>query len=191
MLSKFFGHLLFVFLIIVFVCCDVCAQTSTWFTLSDQQKRDKILYEARRDLGRQFINPPGSQFYYLQCKEWVRRKVSSAGGPNIPSTYSNPGNIYHVAKWNGNPYTSIRWQAWYGNTFIFNFNQVGIQQGHIVQWRFITNGGEHTAIVESITPTSITLLDCNWNNNGTVIRHNLTLQEWLQKVAAWTFYQIN
>lgn len=153
--------------------------------LSDAQRNQLILDEAKK-----WLNKEGGQ-----CKEWIQAKVVWNASGNVvflPQNFSKPGDAYHLAKWNDSPDVRVVWQMAYACPTSFPSS---LKPGHIIQLRWNKSvpkygGGPHTAIIEQVNSTTMTWLDSNWKGDVMVTRHPFTLNDWWQKVEAWTVYQV-
>jgi hypothetical protein len=157
---------------------------SNWHNLSDSQRNQFILDEARK-----WITNPLS--WGGQCKWWLQNKVvnvASGGAVYLPQNFSSPGHTYHLAKWKNSSDVQVVWQGAYYCPARFASN---LKPGHIIQMRF-QDGGLHTALIESVNAYNMMWIDANWspNNDELVRRHYFGLGDWSRKVEAWTVYQI-
>lgn len=162
------------------------ATMQCWSCVSDQDRNNLIVNRARAEIGK-WYNPgtpqspgPGS------CKNWIRSVVLWAGGPSLPANFTDCSvdPTYCFARWFDSQHIVI-WQGAYYCPASFNH---GIVPGNIIQMRL--NTGPHTGMVESLSSTTMTWIDCNFVASGTVGRHTIDLSWWAGHVTAWTVYQI-
>ena len=110
---------------------------SDWNSLTQTQKDDKIINRAYVDNG---------VYVGLECKPWVSKVVydATAGYVILPSTLPNYyewGSASHVVR----RYLTIR----------------NVDRGDIIQMKFLSTGGPHTAIVVSKNSTGMTWIQSN------------------------------
>lgn len=154
-----------------------------WSCMTDQQRNDLILNRARSEIGINYANTS-----YGTCKKWAIKAVQDVGGPMLPFNFTNSSAdpTYYNARWYDSQHIVI-WQGAYYCPASFMYH--GIVPGNIVQMRLGTSG-IHTAIIESVSSTSMTWIDCNWQFDSVVRRHTVSLSWWAGSVTAWTVYQI-
>lgn len=145
---------------------------------TEGQINSQILAEAARQ-----INMPFSQSG--SCKEWVQRLVLKATSNSKSIPQNDPCALY---QWKPSSSVKIIWQVKFACVPSFSSN---IKPGQImqIQWRSnYMNGREHTIILNSISPSSISYYEANSPPGGPV-RHTTTkLINW--QAAAWTVYQV-
>lgn len=131
-----------------------------------------------------------------QCKAWVQAKVVwNASGQNVwlPSNFTG-GGTYNLAKWNSSSDVQKIWQgANYSPAYFPNT----LKPGQIIQLRWSSGarpshliGQPHTAIIKSVSSTSMEWWDSNFVDANTVGDHSFTLSQWSRAVEAWTVYQV-
>lgn len=157
------------------------ATASSWHNLSDYARNQRIISEAKKQLGQR-----GGQ-----CKWWLQNRVvnvASGGVVYLPRNFLQNGHPYDKAMWYASPDVDMVWWGAYYSPAWFPYS---LRAGQIIQMR-LQNGGLHTALIESVSAYQMIWLDANWspNNDEIVRRHNFSLADWSQKVEAWTVYQV-
>jgi len=158
--------------------------TPTWQSMSQQQRNQAIINAGLN--GHTYSQGTASQSLYysgLQCKPWVTSVVSTAssGAVSLPATASDG------YQWNSSPHVMT-----------MSSNLQALQPGWILQLEesasFIARNksatGPHTAIVLSVSPTGIYLLDSNWVATNTVGVHFMTWADLKNDFVYYTVYQI-
>ena len=143
---------------------------------TETQINSLILAEAARQVG-----TPNA--ISGSCKVWVQNLVSKATGRWIPQ--NDPWALY---QWKPSGVTRVVWQVKFACIGSFpNYLKPGqIMQ---IQWRpTYMNGCEHTIILSSISPNSISYYEANAPVGGPVRYATTKLVNW--KAAAWTVYQV-
>lgn len=167
---------------------SILAAPSSWHTLSDAQRNQKILDEAKKWEGKQ-----GGQ-----CKTWVQTVVTNASGglDLIPINFSG-GGTYHLAKWDekDSRFKNVQ-MVWQGAYMCLASFPSSLRPGQIIQLRWgpcaspsSIIGQPHTAIIKSVSSSSMEWWDSNFIGPNKVGYHLFPAYNWY-KVEAWTVYQI-
>ena len=148
--------------------------TNWWHSLSQQQRNQRIVDYANRDVGK----------WGGQCKAWVQGRVvfdASGGHVWLPLNQPPPND----------------WM-WYNDA---NGHAVGmsmpienVQVGMIIQMK-LKSGSPHTAIIAGKSSTGVTFIDSNWStNNDEIVRvHSMTFSQFygmLQSPGSYSVYYI-
>ncbi|MCX6789754.1 MAG: hypothetical protein NTZ42_04075 [Candidatus Gribaldobacteria bacterium] len=155
---------------------------------TEAQINSLILAAAAKDVGK----------LKGQCKPWVTALIPQAvSGRTIgPTELCNL--YYYNAQWNPAGNAKVVWQLYTPNSCITSFPS-SLKSGQIIQLRWrpdvakywnCCNNGPHTAIIQSVSSTSMQWYDSNFNNDSIVRSHPFSLAQWQKYVVAWTVYQI-
>ena len=155
------------------------AQLAPAVALTEAQINQLILTEAAKQVGQPSNN----------CKEWVRGVVLNATKKSIPAT---DGTKY---QWVPSPIARVIWQRWEPlviapQYFTTKFPSY-LLPGQVVQIRWRLNymqGCEHTMILKSISPSSISYYEANAGPVAKV--STMSIDQWHVRADAWTVYQI-
>ncbi|MCX6789750.1 MAG: hypothetical protein NTZ42_04055 [Candidatus Gribaldobacteria bacterium] len=139
---------------------------------SEAQINSLILAAAAKDVGNTKAG---------QCKVWVNNIVYSSTKISLPAMDS-----YYT--WASSTFARIIWQVKFACVPSFS---TALKPGQImqIQWQSTyMNGGPHTIILQSVSPTSISYYEAN---AGPAVRlWTTSIARWQQIAGAWTVYQV-
>lgn len=144
-------------------------QTNYWHQQMSQTQRNRAIVDRAEQ--------QANTCYNLSCKDWVRMIVRSASSNvvNIPSNASD-------YQWGSSP-DVIAYPV---------YPTSGFKAGMIIQMRWENQSKPgvypHTAIIKSVSSSSMKWLDCNWKGDGQALVHTVTFSDF--RTAVGNFYTV-
>lgn len=181
-------------------CSHVLKSTANiWKRLSEEQKNEEILKEARMWVNTASLQTGG------HCKPWIQIcVVLTVSGLYLPGNFIEAGHPYNKAKWaednpERNKNVKVVWQSNKPDSALdfLKTHPNTIKPGNIIQFRkqgdynnAVDSTGLHTALIESVNSQSMNWIDSNWYGKKQVRQHEFSLSDWTNTIEAWTIYQV-
>jgi len=156
--------------------------TPTWQTMTQQQKNQAIVKAGLN--GHTSILQNSALLYDsgLECKLWVQQTVATASNNAVAIPTTAPNGY----QWNFSPHVVQ-----------VSSNLASAQPGWVIQFEetrsfqnTANSTGPHTAIVLSVTPLGIFLLDSNWVAKYWVGIHFMSWAQIKSDFSNYTVYQV-
>ena len=177
----------------------VKSTANIWSSLSEEQKNEEILKEARMWVNTASLQTGG------HCKYWIQIcVVHTVSGLYLPGNFIEAGHPYNKAKWKEdnperNKNVKVVWQCNKPDSALdfLKTHPNTIKPGNIIQFRkqgdynnAVDSIGLHTALIESVNSQSMNWIDSNRYGKKQVRQHVFPFSAWADSIEAWTIYQV-